>query len=230
MKMKNYKLRLAGGHLLVNDDRGTTLLLDTGSPLSFHSDGIIALGNDTFNVGTSLMGTDSGYVTDNVGTNVDGLVGTDILGRCGVLFDVQGGQVILGHPTDGMTRVPSHSLLGYIFVDMGIRGHDAKVILDTGAPISYVSPSVTEGLAAVDTVTDFHPTMGSFETPIFEFPASFAGRSFEMRAGHLPSIDEGGIGIGNMGTILSFFGIDGIVGMELLKHQPLLMADGGVWV
>ena len=62
---------------------------------------------------------------------------------------------------------------------------------------------------------------GTFETPIFEFPASFAGHPFGMRAGHLPSLIR---------TTLSFIGVDGVIGMELLKRQPLLIADGGVWV
>ena len=108
-------------------------------------------------------------------------------------------------------------------VDMEIRGRVAKVILDTGAPTSYVSPSLTEGLTSVDTVTDFNPSVpgGTFETPIFEFPASFAGQRFEMRAGHLPTL---------MQTMIYFLGVDGVVGMELLKRQPLLFADGGVWV
>ena len=72
-------------------------------------------------------------------------------------------------------------------------------------------------------MTDFNTSVpgGTFETPIFEFPASFAGQRFEMRAGHLPTL---------MQTMISFLGVDGVVGMELLKRQPLLFADGGVWV
>ena len=221
--MTEYTIQLVRGHILITDDRGTTLLIDTGSPMSFHSDGVIAIGGETFNVGTSLMGTDSRYITDNVGAHVDGLVGMNILSQSRFLIDVPGGRVVFGHPTDGMTRVPSGFGLGYMSVDMEIRGRVAKVILDTGAPTSYVSPFLTEGLTSVDTVTDFNPSVpgGTFETPIFEFPASFAGQRFEMRAGHLPTL---------MQTMISFLGVDGVVGMELLKRQPLLFADGGVWV
>ena len=223
MTEKEYRIETVRGHILLPDDRGSVVLLDTGSPVSFHADGMIALGGATFNVGTSLMGADSAYVTENVGTAVDGLVGLDIMGRCGLLIDVPGGRVVFGRSTDGMTSVPSGSGFGYVAVDMDVRGRTAKVIVDTGAPTSYVSPSLTEGLGAVDTVTDFNPMVpgGTFETPIFEFPASFGGRSFDMKAGHLPS---------TLRTMLSLMGVDGVVGMELLKHQPLLIAEGRVWL
>lgn len=224
MKQTEYRIETVRGHILLTDDRGSVVLLDTGSPFSFHADGVIALGGETFNVGTSLMGADSAYVTENVGTAVDGLVGLDIItGRGGLLIDVPHGRVVFGHPTDGMKCVPSGLGLGYVAVDMDIRGRRAKVILDTGAPTSYVSMSFTDGLAAAGTATDFNPMVpgGTFETPIFKFPASFGGRTFRMSAGHLPS---------ELHTMLSLIGVDGVVGMELLNRQPLLIAEGRVWL
>ena len=220
--MTEYRIELVRGHIIVNDDRGSRVLIDTGSPLSFHSEGLIALGGESFEVPSSLMGTDSDYVSDNVGVRVDGLVGMDILGD-GVLIDVPRGRIVLGHPTDGMTRVPSKGMFGYMAAEMDIRGRRATILIDTGAPTSYVSPSLTEGLSAVDNVTDFNPMVpgGTFETPIFEFPVSFAGQESVIRAGHLPSL---------MRATLRLLGVDGVIGMELLKRQVLLLADGGVWV
>ena len=220
--MTEYRIELVRGHIIVNDDRGSRVLIDTGSPLSFHSEGLIALGGESFEVPSSLMGTDSDYVSDNVGVRVDGLVGMDILGD-GVLIDVPRGRIVLGHPTDGMTRVPSKGMFGYMAAEMDIRGRRATILIDTGAPTSYVSPSLTEGLSAVDNVTDFNPMVpgGTFETPIFEFPVLFAGQESVIRAGHLPSL---------MRATLRLLGVDGVIGMELLKLQALLLADGGVWV
>lgn len=222
METKEYKIELVGGYILIDDDRGSKVLIDTGSPLSFHAEGGVALGGKIFNVPTSLMGVDDGYLTDNIGKRVDGLVGMDILGECGILVDVPGGRIVLGHPTDGMTRVPSSVAFGYVFLDMVMRGRRTTVILDTGAPTSYVSTSFTEGLASVSTVEDFNPSVpgGTFETPIFEFPASFAGKAFTMRAGHLMHLMQA----------LTYFGVGGVVGMELLKQRPFLVADGGVWI
>ena len=104
-----------------------------------------------------------------------------------------------------------------------VNGRQVQVILDTGAPVSYVTPSLTEGLTPVDRVQDFNPMVpgGIFETPIFEFPASFAGHDFPMRAGHLPKL---------MGAAISLLGVKGVVGMEILSRFPVAIVDGSVWV
>lgn len=225
--MKEYGIELVRGHILMVDDRGSKVLVDTGSPLSFHSDGVVAIDGETAKVPTDLMVADSDYVTRNVGTKVDGLVGMDLLAEKGVLIDVPGGRLVFGQPTQGMTKVPSRYLRvpilggGYMSVEMEIRGKRVKVIVDTGAPVSYVAPSLTEGLAAKETVKDFNPGAGEFETPVFEFPAAFAGQAFEMRAGHLPKRLQLEIGL---------LGMDGVVGMELLRRQPMLLAEGSVWI
>ena len=225
--MKEYKIELVRGHILMVDDRGSKVLVDTGSPLSFHSDGVVAIDGETMSVPTTLLVADSDYVTKNVGTKVDGLVGMDILARKGVLVDVPGGRLVFGQPTQGMRRVPSRFIrvpilnVGYMCVDMDIRGKTVKVIVDTGAPVSYVDPSLTGGLAAKEMIKDFNPAVGEFETPIFEFPAAFAGQEFEMRAGHLPK---------RMQLEIGLLGMSGVVGMELFKRQPVLLAEGSVWI
>ena len=225
--MKEYKIELVRGHVLMVDDRGSKVLIDTGSPLSFNADGVIAIDGETVTVPTTLVVADSDYVTKNVGTKVDGLVGMNILERKGVLVDVPGGRVVFGHPTQGMTKVPTRYIKmpivggGYMCVDMDIRGKQVKAIVDTGAPVAYVSPTLTEGLTAKETVKDFNPSVGEFETPLYEFTAAFGGQEFEMRAGHLPKLMQMEIGL---------LGIDAVVGMELLKWQPMLWAEGSIWI
>ena len=223
MKMTEYAIETVRGHILINDDRGSRVLVDTGSPLSFHAGGVIALGGSSFTVPASLMGTDSAYVTDNVGVRVDGLVGMDILSQGGLLIDVPGGRIVLGHPTDGMTPLPSRQAFGYVSMEMLLVGRPARVLLDTGAPTSYVSPSFTEGLTPIDRVTDFNPMVpgDTFETPVFELPASFAGQDFAMRAGHLPS---------RLQMMVSMLGADAVVGLEILRRFPVAVAEGKVWV
>jgi hypothetical protein len=108
-------------------------------------------------------------------------------------------------------------------MNMTINGHQAHVLLDSGAPTSYVSPFLTEGLQSIGTKIDFSPLTPNspFETPIFEFPATFAGNDFAMQAGHLPVELE---------RQVSGLGFDGAVGFEVLSRFPLVIADGCVWV
>ena len=222
MNKNEYDIRLSRGHVLI-DNGGEMLLVDTGSPMSFHELGRIRLRGEEFSVPTSLMEAGADYVSDKVGERVAGLVGMDILGRLGVKIDIPGGRLTLHPSTEGTAPVPSGSFMGYVFVDMTVAGRPARVILDTGAPVSYISPSFTEGLEPVDHVIDFNPMVpgDTFETDIFEFPASFAGRDFPMRAGHLPGLIR---------MTLSMIGMDGVVGMEIFGRMPVVIAGGVVRV
>jgi len=173
--MIEFDIILSRDHILINSD-GDILLVDTGSPASFHENGSIHLGGEVFPVATSLMGVDSAYVADKVGQPVSGLLGMDIIGRLGMKIDIPGGKLTFSPSTDGMNRVPSGWGLGYMSMEMTLDGRPAKVILDTGAPTSYVSESITAELTPVGRVTDFNPLVpgDTFETLTFEFPASFA--------------------------------------------------------
>lgn len=219
--MTEYDIKLSLGHVLINSGSGW-LLMDTGSPLSFHKDGRIILCGEQFSVPTSLLNADADYVSRNVKETVSGLVGMDIIGRFGVKFDLPAGKLTFGCPAEGMTRLPSRMVMGYMTVEMTLNGRQARVILDSGAPVSYVSRSFTEGLIPVDRIKDFNPMVpgDTFETDIFQFPASFAGRDFTMRAGHLPTL---------MSMAVSLLA-DGVVGQEILSRFPVAIADGAVWV
>ena len=67
-------------HLLINDGRGN-MLIDTGSPASFHVEREIHVGEDTHNVPTSYMGTTTQYLSQKVGCEIVGLIGMDILSQ-----------------------------------------------------------------------------------------------------------------------------------------------------
>ena len=221
MNTNEYDIRLSRGHVLIDGGEGL-LLVDTGSPMSFHELGRIRLCGGEYSVPESLPGAGADYVSGKVGERVAGLVGMDILGPLGTRIDIPGGKLTLQPSTEGTAPVPSGvSGLGYVFADMTVAGRPARVILDTGAPVSYISPSFTEGLVPVDHVTDFNPMVpgDTFETPVFEIPSSFAGRDFQMRAGHLPGFFTG---------MLSMLGVDGVVGMEIFGRMPVVIADGEV--
>lgn len=220
--MKTYKTEIIGGHILI-DCEGQRFLVDTGSPATFSASGSISICGETISVPTSLMGVSSSYITEKVGAPVQGLIGMDLIGRFGMCVDVENCTVTFGECGEGMTKVPSYSIPGSIVMQMEINGKVAKVIPDTGAPTSYISPSFTEGLESVDTVTDFSPFSGTdtFETPVFDVAAEVAGRPFSMKVGHLPS---------ELSFMLRMLGVDGCVGMDFLKHFKVLFSGDGVFV
>ncbi len=221
MSTMEYNIILSRDHILIEGVDGI-LLVDTGSPMSFHEKGLLHIGGEEFSVPASLMGVDASYIADKVGERVSGLLGMDIISRLGMKIDIPGGKLFFHPSTDGMNRIPSRMGMGYMSVEMVLAGKPARIILDTGAPTSYVSGSFTEGLNPIDQVTDFNPLVpgDSFETPIFEFPATFAGNDFTMKAGHLPD---------SLQMMLSVLGVDGVVGMEILKRFPVSIAEGNLW-
>ncbi len=144
----------------------------------------------------------------------------DIITRLGMKIDVPGGK----HPsTYGLNRIHSRMGMGYVSMEMVLAGKSASVILDTGAPTSYVSKSYTEWLSPISHVMDFNPLVpgDTFETPIYEFSATFAGKDFTMKAGHLPS---------SLQMMLSVLGVDGFAGMEFLRRFSVTIADGNIWI
>ena len=219
--MNEFDIILSRDHILI-DCTGGMLLIDTGSPLSFHKNACIQLGDEEFPVPTSLMGVDAAYIAEKVGQPVSGLLGMDIIGRTGLKIDIPGGKLSFFPSVDGMVQIPSGMGMGYVSVEMTLAGKPARVLLDTGAPTSYVSRSFTAGLDPVGRTTDFNPLIpgDTFETPVFEFPASFAGKAFSMKAGHLPGTLQ----------MISMLGVDGVVGMEILKRFAIAIADGSVWM
>lgn len=221
MSTMEYNIILSRDHILIEGVDGI-LLVDTGSPMSFHEKGLLHIGGEEFSVPASLMGVDASYIADKVGERVSGLLGMDIISRLGMKIDIPGGKLFFHPSTDGMNRLPSRMGMGYMSVEMVLAGKPARIILDTGAPTSYVSGSFTEGLNPIGQVTDFNPLVpgDSFETPIFEFPATFAGNDFTMKAGHLPD---------SLQMMLSVLGVDGVVGMEILKRFPVSIAEGNLW-
>lgn len=220
--MKEYDILLSRDHVLI-DCVGGRLLVDTGSPLSFHENGRFQLGDEAFEVPASLMGVNTSYITEKVGLPVSGLLGMDIIGRIGMKIDIPGGKLSVSPSVDGMVRVASGTGMGYVSIEMVMAGKPARVILDTGAPTSYVSKSFTEGLDPVGQVTDFNPMVpgDTFDSPVFAFPATFAGKTFTMQAGHLP---------GSLQVMLSVLGVDGVVGMEILRRFPVAVVNGSIWI
>ena len=220
--MTEYAIKLTNGHVLINDGEGW-LLVDTGSQYSFRESGHILLDGD-YPVPRSYSRADADYVSAMVGERVGGLIGMDILGRYGFKIDIPSMKFTVGCSTEGLTLVPSLIRDGRVIVEMTINGFTAKLLLDSGAPISYVFPRFTEELVPVGKEKDFSPMLpgdGTFETPIFEFSAVFAGKEFMMKAGHLPPRLE---------SQVASTGCEGAVGLEITRRFPIVIADGGVWI
>ena len=221
--MTEYIIRVIDGHILI-ESCGDLLLVDTGSPISFHDDGSMTLCGRTFNVPCSLMNVNADYATRQLGVPVKGFVGMDYISAHPMSIDIEHGILAFDcDDTDGWTPIESVTIPGAVLMTMDVGGEPANVILDTGAPVSYISSKFTSGCESAGTVRDFSPFHPSdtFETETYYLRCSIADQDFRMRFGNLP---------GGLGMMLSMLGADGAVGMDMLRHFKVLISGGKVYV
>lgn len=217
--MTEYRIKNIKDHILI-DSAGELLLIDTGSPVSFNENGRMTLCGETLTVPTSIMGTDMQYVSERLGVHVNGLIGMDFIGAHPMSIDISAGVIVFDCDLDGYSCTAGRTVPGAATCTMEIDGTRASVIIDTGAPVSYISRRYTEGKPQVDTASDFSPYCGNFTTPIYEFSVGLAGKEFSMRAGVLPRL---------MGAAVELLA-DGVFGMDFLKHFKVAVVNGGVWI
>jgi len=220
--MTQYSICNVSDHILIVSG-GDLLLVDTGSPSSFHQSGQMTLCEETFPVPKSLMGVDADYISRQLHVSVKGLIGMDYISVHPMSLDVSAGLLTFDCDETGWIPLKSATIPGAVLLTINVCGKPANVILDTGAPVSYISPKFTAGREPLCTVNDFSPfhSTGTFETEVFSLPCSIAGQDFYMRLGNLP---EG------LGMMLSMLGADGAVGMDMLRHFKVLISEGMVSV
>jgi len=205
--------------MLVDNGEGY-ILIDTGSPASFHSNGHIIIDGIETAVPTSAMGVTPAYLSEKIGAPVKGLLGTDILGRTPTLIDLPSKRLVFNYDKEG-TKVPSFNIMSCYGVELSVDGNLVKMLLDTGAPTSYASKSLTAGKEVLRTVEDFSPFCANdkFTTPIYSLETSFGGKTFSAEFGNLP---------GFFGAILPSYGVDGIIGTVFFERFPVILDKGRV--
>lgn len=215
-KTYTYKLSIEKKHPIIITDEGMRLLVDTGSPITmarpFELCGHLMTGGPTALVGT---------IRNLSGLNVDGLIGLDILKRYHVVIDYPNGQILFSKQPIGIRgeRLPMNRMLGTIGFDADINGRPCKVILDTGAQISYVNADLVEGDEPVGHDTDFYPALGSFDVELHKVALGIGDAGgMVITAGVLPGLLE---------CLTSFIG-QSIIGYDLLsKAQVELDFENG---
>lgn len=217
--MQSFNIDIVNGHLLFDNGQGYTLI-DTGSPVSFHKDGHLAIDGEDYHLKTSAMGVTIEYISDKVGVQVNGLIGTNILGQIPTLIDVPSKKIVFNCDVKGID-VPSFNIMGCYGVELVVDGNTVRMLLDTGAPTSYASKALTAGKAVVRTEEDFSPFLGNdrFTTPIFTLETSFMDKTFSAEFGNLPGL---------FGAVLPSYGVDGIIGMTFFEKFPVIFGKNNV--
>ena len=212
----DYPVKLVNGYPIALID-GKYVLIDTGSPVTIGDEPEWFFLNELRHLSQDLAGVNAAYLSREVGTRVDILMGTDIMQAYYVTLDLQAGLVHFSQRLlhGGGMRVPFKSLMGTPICTLEVAGRLQKMIIDTGAALTYVDKALAAGAVQTGTRQDFYPTIGRFETPVYELPVTIGGEQLTMRCGVLPPLLQQGIRL---------TGAEGILGTQLYEHFIVTLA------
>ena len=195
------------GHIILPCE-GKRLLVDTGSPISICYGSMDFLVRE-YQLHTPVQGASPEALSEFIGTQIDALIGLDILSNHDLRLDWNTLEFDPEENGDGESLPLSFGNFGLPAIPIEVNGHTVEVIFDTGAQISYINKSVVVGECSVGEFCDFHHTVGEFTTDVYRLPTKFGEQVLTLDYGLLPESVYGG-------------NLD-ILGTEVLKHFPVTL-------
>ena len=214
-----YAIETFDGHVLVALPEGR-FLVDTGSPLSFARTGRATLGGTERELAPALPSLDAAGLSRFVGTPLNGLLGMDVLARFVVTFgrnELSVDDGTTSGPDPAFAELETDRIGGIPVVAALANGRTARLFVDSGAKISYLAPERLTGLPVEDTLRDFYPGLGEFDTEVSTAGCELGRRPFQAKFGFLPA---------PLRTMLSMCGVDGILGRDLFASFAVRLARG----
>ena len=219
--MVRKKIELKNGHIVIGDGEG--VVIDTGSPASFHQSGCIIIGDEPISVPQSYSGVTCEYLSEQIGCEINGLIGMDIINTHCVTISLKDELLFFNDDAEYVSfEEVKHNNEGLIIVGIMINNVYAKMIVDSGAKISYASNSIVEKGRYVCNADDFSPYFGKFDTPLYACQIdpllnTMNEVSYEFNFGIPPK---------ELSIVLEKNGVDGILGVDFFKRYRLQIKDG----
>jgi len=220
--MNRYIIKVVDNHIIVEIENNI-VLVDTGAPYSVGKGSEIDILEKPYNLSSDYLGITVDKISEYIGTNIDILLGADILSDIYFQINLQDKLLCMDRtPIDIDGATMSVSLFMNIpIIEFEIRGKDIRAFLDTGAKLSYLDSEVTEDYESIGTETDFYPGVGQFSTPTYEVPITLLNQNYLVVFGNLPALLQMTLMMANTSAIL---------GNELFKYFTVSFAlqDGAI--
>ncbi len=214
--MNQYILKQPDGHLVINVE-GKQVLIDSGAPASVGAQPEWTFIDQTFPLMKNYLGVTTEFLSRQIGTNIDILLGSDILQTIPFMVDTKRGIVAFDpdEPAEGGVKVSLSFSMGVPMIIVILGGNHLPMFLDTGAKISYLKKELVSKMEQVGTENDFYPEYGEFETPVYHVPMMISEEEVILTCGVLPHLLE---------ITLLLAGSNGIIGTELMKEYKMLFS------
>jgi hypothetical protein len=209
--MYTYILIFENKHLFIEiEDK--KWLLDTGAPTSFGNDKSFKFGGEEFSLTENYMGLSTEKLSEYLNIECHGLLGADILSNFDLVFGISKRTLSVSSeelPLEGQC-LPLTDFMGIPIITVQIDGKQYQMFFDTGAQISYLQDPVITQFIQLDTLTDFYPGFGQFETKTYDVEMKLGDLVLNSQCGTLPEL---------LGMTLAMGGTQGILGNQLLLDR-----------
>jgi hypothetical protein len=187
MPVGTYRLDLFDNYPVALID-GKRVLLDTGSPFSVGNGDRFEIAGQPFRF-QGQMGVTTVKLSQWMNTNVDALLGSDVLSKFVVTIDWWRGAVTFSPKGNDLAGedLPVEQLMGTPVLRFMAANGLSKALFDTGAKLCFMPRSAVGDQVAVNHVKDFHVMTGPFETEVYEVHLEIAGHGFTASCGVLPA-------------------------------------------
>lgn len=212
-----FDIDLHDGHLIFILD-GLKVLVDTGCPVTISKQNTFCFMGGEYWCQTSFGGRNINSISQLMNYDIDVFMGMDIIKNFYILTDYKHRQVSFSLepiPIDPLCSIPIlRGNMGEVCVNLVVKGNTLKLALDTGARISYIAESFTQGEIILEIKDDFNPIVGNYQTPIFAMEATIGSQTFPVNFGTLPSM---------LAMPMQMMGISGAIGYDLYHAFTVLM-------
>ncbi|WP_348263251.1 VWA domain-containing protein [Telmatobacter sp. DSM 110680] len=210
---EKYQLELFDNYPVALID-GKRVLLDTGSPFSVGNGDRFEIAGQPFRF-QGQLGVTTDKLSQWMNTQIDALLGTDVLSKFVVALDWWNSTVTFSPQGSKLLGedLPVEQLMGTPVLKLRTTAGKCKALFDTGAKLCYMPRSAVADLFPVNHVRDFHVMGGPFETDVYEVDVKIAQHSFIANCGVLPEALASLVGKAT--------GIEWVIGTDLLRQGAI---------
>lgn len=210
--MEKYSIGISESHVIaiINNKR---VLISTGTPISIGDMPEIMILGQVYKLENKYLGMDIKQISEHLRTDINAVLGMDILSKF-IFYISHGIEAMICSDffinfKESMRELPINIDAGQLILDVKIAGVDMKMILDTGAKLSFLNSSLLEGQKSFGKKDAFYPGAGSFTTEIFNMPIQLKEKVMAIPVGKLPD---------TIMTDLALRQCYGILGADIFKY------------
>ena len=192
--------------------QGQKVIVDTGSSQSYGRIDEIVIDGEKLRLKYPFEGRLSSYMP----SDVVALIGMDIIKDFDLIINTETYETefMKKYCDELINCVEIDQFMSVPTINVNIDGRAIDCLFDTGAHINYINSSMTKGKKPIETVRDFNPIIGEFETNLYDLDVVLRDINKTLKFGNLPGSAE---------TVISS-NVNGIIGMNLFEGKKVLLS------